>query len=89
MNELEALFQKRKELQGICQYHYDTLPPDVMKRGLLMHRTVFINETLSRLNPYYVHSALPSENMIANPLLDKMIAELCQSNDEIDRTKNL
>ena len=84
-SKLEALFQKRKELQGICQYHFDTLPREVLRHGLLMHRTVFINETLSRLNPHYISSAVPSENSVANPLLDNMIAELCQSNYETSR----
>ena len=83
--KLEALFKKRKELHGICQYHYDTLPRQVMRDGLMMHRTVFINETLSRLNPHYINSKLPSEKMAASPLLDKMIAELCQSNSETKR----
>ena len=84
-SKLEALFQKRKELQGICQYHCDTLPREVLRRGLLMHRTVFINETLSRLNPYHINSAMLSDNSAANPLLDHMITELCQSNYETNR----
>ncbi len=84
-SKLEALFQKRKELLGICQYHYDTLPAQVLRHGLLMHRTVYINETLSRLNPHYISSDLPSETVAANPLLDKMIADLCQSNCETNR----
>jgi len=83
--KLEALFQKRKELHGICQYHYDTLPREVLRHGLLMHRAVYINETLSRLNPHYISSGIPSESTVANPLLDKMIVELCQSNYETSR----
>ena len=83
--KLEALFKKRKELYGICQYHYDTLPQQAVRDGLLMHRTLFINETLSRLNPHYINSTLPSENGAASPILDKMIAELCQSNSETKR----
>ena len=83
--KLEALFKKRKELYGICQYHYDTLPQQAVRDGLLTHRTVFINETLSRLNPHYIYTKLPSEKMATSPLLDKMIAELCQSNSETRR----
>ena len=83
--KLEALFKKRKELYGICQYHYDTLPQQAMRDGLLTHRTVFINETLSRLNPHCINSKLPSEKMTATLVLDKMIAELCQSNSETRR----
>lgn len=84
-SRLEELFQKRKELHGICQYHYDTLPQEVLRHGLLTHRTVFINETLSRLNSHYISSGLASESMAANPLLDEMIAELCQSTYETNR----
>ena len=83
--KLEALFKKRKELYGICQYHCDTLPQQAVRDGLLMHRTLFINETLSHLNPHYINSKLPSQKEAASPLLDKMIAELCQSNSETRR----
>lgn len=83
--KLEALFKKRKELHGICQYHCDTLPRQAVRDGLLAHHTVFINETLSRLNPHYINSKLPSEKMAATLVLDKMIAELCQSNSETRR----
>ena len=41
--KLEELFKRRKELHGICQYHYDTLSQQAVRRGLLMHSTVFIN----------------------------------------------
>ena len=34
---LEKLFQKRQELCGICQYHQDTLPREVVRQGLLTH----------------------------------------------------
>lgn len=84
-SKLEALFQKRKELHGICQYHCDTLPQEVLRQGLLTHRTVFINETLSRLNPHFISSRVLSESMDANHLLDEMIAELCQSSYETSR----
>lgn len=83
--KLEALFHKRKELHGICQYHYDTLPTEVMRRGLMIHRNLFINETLSQINPHYVNSKSPSEREATNQLLDTMIAQLCRSNTEINR----
>lgn len=50
---LEELFSRQPSLSGICQYHTDTLPPEIVKHGLLSHQTIFINETLSRLNPHY------------------------------------
>jgi hypothetical protein len=50
---LENLFEIRKELSGICQYHVDTLPKGIASRALLTHQSIFINETLSRLSPHY------------------------------------
>lgn len=51
---LEELFQALPTLSGLCQYHRDTLPADIVHQGLQAHRHLFINETLSRLNPSYV-----------------------------------
>ena len=34
---LEELFQTQPALSGICQYHADTLPPEVMRHGLVTH----------------------------------------------------
>lgn len=83
--KLDALFQRRKELSGVCQYHQDTLPAEAMRKGLLMHRQVLINETLSKLNPFYLNSVSSSDGITTNLLLDKMIAELCQANYETRR----
>jgi len=52
--KLEDLFRRQPCLSGICQYHIDTLPQDAVRSGLLAHPSIFINETLSRLNPYYL-----------------------------------
>ena len=50
---LEEFFQKHPELEGICQYHADTLPPAAIKQGLLTHPSIFVSETLSLVNPQY------------------------------------
>lgn len=76
---LEKMFQKLPGLQGICQYHHDTLPREVTRQGLLTHRTIFINETLSRINPHYVTSDILTDQTTRNPELDEMIHALCQS----------
>ncbi len=75
---LEALFCRRPELCGICQYHQDTLPRDVARKALLTHQMIFFNETLSRLNPHYVPSAMAHEGLAANPQLDGIITALRQ-----------
>ena len=78
---LEDLFRKRPELCGICQYHRDTLPSAVMRQGLLMHHTIFINETLSRINPHYAQSGLSAERRVTIPELDEMVTALCLPED--------
>jgi hypothetical protein len=50
---LEELFQKTPFLSGVCQYHTDSLPRDAVRDGLTVHPAIFINETLSCLNPHY------------------------------------
>lgn len=76
-SRLELMFRKRKELSGICQYHRDTLPHNVMKQGLQMHPAVFISETLSVLNPHYTTSRLSATQMAMNPKLDDMLEAIC------------
>jgi hypothetical protein len=50
---LEAFLRQHPTLSGICQYHIDSLPTEIVEQGLLTHQTLFINDTLSRLNPHY------------------------------------
>ncbi len=58
---LEELFAKHASLSGVCQYHIDTLPTGVVEQGLRVHKGVFVNETLSRINPHFLsHEALAS-----------------------------
>lgn len=51
---LERFFQMHPTISGICQYHEDVLSDDVVQHGLAAHPGIYINETLSRLNPRYV-----------------------------------
>lgn len=75
---LEELFHKRNQLCGICQYHKDTLPQEVMRNSLLTHPTIIINETLARINPHYLRS---QKDAVLNTLTseqDAMISALCE-----------
>ncbi|MCW3102173.1 MAG: uncharacterized protein JWO09_613 [Bacteroidetes bacterium] len=74
---LEEMFRRRKELCGVCQYHQDTLPQDVMRQSLLVHRSIVISETLSRINPHYFRSPWPAD-LNTTHKLDEMIASLCK-----------
>src|ERR1700733_10774036 len=51
---LEALFRAQPALSGVCQYHADMLPDEAVRDGLSLHQTVYVNETLSHLNPQYM-----------------------------------
>lgn len=78
---LEELFHKRSELRGVCQYHRDTLPNEVMRQGLLAHHAIIINQTLSQINPHYIQSGLSAERRASNRALDEVINVLCQIED--------
>lgn len=74
---LEEAFQKHPQLCGICMYHRDTLPTEALAVGLESHRSVFINETLSRVNPHYVQADSPPPTSRIEPAeLDEIIANL-------------
>lgn len=75
---LEELFREQPSLYGICQYHRDTLPAELMRHGLVAHRNIFINETLSRLNPLYIESGSGRGLRAKTAELDAVISELCQ-----------
>jgi hypothetical protein len=51
---LEEFFHAHPNMIGVCQYHQDVLPPEVVEDGLHVHPGIFVNETLSRINPQYV-----------------------------------
>ncbi len=55
---LEQIFRRRPALSGICQYHADTLSRSILRQGLVAHPSIFVNKTLSRINPDY----LPTES---------------------------
>ena len=73
--KLEKVFSRRKELCGICQYHKDTLPHDVVRQGLLVHPHIVVNETLSRVNAHYLKSSWPTDQ-ITKKQLDETITSL-------------
>jgi chemotaxis family two-component system sensor kinase Cph1 len=81
---LEELIRQRQTLCGVCQYHHDTLPTEVLRQGLLSHQTIFVNETLSRLNPHYAHSKMLAEEASGNADLDAVVAKLLQSGSSED-----
>ena len=76
---LEQLLQAHPALSGVCQYHADTLPHDVLRDGLLTHPSFYINETLSRVNPHYVERKAFNSPAYNSAGLDETITGLYQA----------
>ncbi len=76
--QLEELFREQPALSGICQYHVDTLPAKVLREGLLTHPALYLNATLSRLNPYYVRPKAFTSHPLNTAALDTAIRDLCK-----------
>jgi hypothetical protein len=72
---LEVLFRSQPALSGICQYHQDTLPEDSVHVALSKHRAVFVNETLSRVNPFYSRTEQTFPQRLSPPTTNKMLAQ--------------
>lgn len=75
---LEKTLRENAALCGVCQYHIDTLPSDVVQEALYTHQAVYVNQTLCCTNPYYV---APEALTGARPVtsandLQKMLAGL-------------
>ena len=80
---LEEFFQTQPALSGVCQYHADTLPREVLRHGLLTHPSLYINETLSRVNPHYVERKLFPVQLTNSTALDRAIRDLCTVPDAL------
>ena len=80
---LEEFFQTQPALSGVCQYHADTLPREVLRHGLLTHPSLYINETLSRVNPHYVERKLFPVQLTNSTALDRAIRDLCKVPDAL------
>jgi hypothetical protein len=75
--KLEKYFETHPGIYGICQYHADILPRDMVCHGLLIHPTLFINETLSRANPQFIESDRPLEPVSPTPHVKHTVHNLC------------
>lgn len=59
---LEKFIQSRPQLNGVCQYHVNSLPAGLVEHGICSHREIFVNETLSVLNSKFT----PLDSMFAS-----------------------
>ena|SRR5579862_8541133 len=76
---LEEFLAANPEMSGICQYRADMLPRTAMRHGVLSHRGIFLNETLSLMNPQYRHPEVFSfeaeENLEIDSVVNQLIAQ--------------
>lgn len=75
--KLEKFLRAHPEFSGICQYHASTLPRQAMRPALLCHPSIFVNETLSLANPYFVDSDSLC-TAASHAQLDAAIGRICQ-----------
>jgi hypothetical protein len=80
---LEEFLQSHPALSGICQYHADTLPRKALRQGLLTHSSLFVNETLSRINPHFSDRSSLSPQSCNAAALNTMINDLCSGNTNV------
>jgi hypothetical protein len=52
--QLDAFIEAHPNFGGVCQYHRDTLPSHAVEVGLLAHPRIFIDQTLSLVNPRFI-----------------------------------
>lgn len=74
---LEEFFHSHPQLEGVCQYHVDTLPEMAVREGLLAHPGVLLNRANSSANPYYVAPENFADELRDNPEVSKFIEHLC------------
>jgi MEDS: MEthanogen/methylotroph, DcmR Sensory domain len=80
---LEELFHTLPTLAGICQYQRDTLPAEIVRQGLASHHSIFISDTLSRLNPHYDRGECFDTYLDNTADLDSTINSLCNGHNQI------
>lgn len=80
---LEDFFREHPEISGICQYHAGTLPREIMRQGLLVHPSIFVNETLSLLNAHYHAPARMKDGAPPNSDMDAALARHYQAHGSV------
>lgn len=78
MNISGGLKSFSKRIRSSAQYHADTLPDDAVRQGLTAHPSVFLNKTLTLINPYYIRPESFTHESIDNPELSISQSRLCK-----------
>jgi len=74
---LEEFLALNPQMSGVCQYRADILPRAAMRQGLLSHSGIFINQTLSLINPQFhtEPSVEAAESLELDSYVNKLIAQ--------------
>ena len=75
---LEEFFRAHPQMSGLCQYHVDTMPRHVARQGLQSHSSVFLNQTLSLINPIYRHEEFAGTPMNSTREIDSFFNRVLQ-----------
>jgi hypothetical protein len=78
---LEEMFRSHPALNGVCQYHQETLPEEAIHVALSTHPAVYINATLARINPYYSPTGPPFVPELSSAGLKEKLDQLRLSAD--------
>ena len=70
---LEEFLRENPKMGGICQYHVETMPRKAVRQAVLAHPGIFVNETLSMLNPVYRYQESFEAASAPAPELDSFI----------------
>lgn len=81
---LEEFMRQHPEMSGICQYHAETLPREMLRHGLLAHRSIFVNETLSLVNPQYLRQESYTDTRANTVEIDAALNQLCEVSGAAD-----
>jgi hypothetical protein len=75
---LEEFFRENPQMGGVCQYHVETMPRRFLRQGVVSHPAIFINQTLSTINPIYRYSDSYSGAQAGGPEVDSFINRILE-----------
>lgn len=81
---LEEFFRLHPELSGICQYHAETLPREALRQGLMAHRSIFVNETLSLVNPRYLRAEAFTDGAASHAEIEAALEQMLEQTGAAD-----
>jgi len=75
---LEEFIRENPQMGGVCQYHIETMPRKFLRQGVVSHPSIFMNQTLSMINPVYRYSDSFACAQSGAPELDSFINRILE-----------